>query len=50
MANEITGAMAKAYGLPGDVFVVVIQENPPENVSMGGQLVCDRGSGRNGES
>ncbi|MBN1288588.1 MAG: tautomerase family protein [Actinobacteria bacterium] len=49
LAREITDAMEKAYGFPRDVFVVVIKENPPENVSVGGKMVCDRGTG-NGES
>lgn len=39
---EITDALEKAYGLPRQVFVVVIKENPPENVCVGGELICDR--------
>ena len=40
--KEITKAAVKAYGLPKDVIVVLIKENPPENVSVGGQLILDR--------
>lgn len=42
LAAEITDAMEKAYGFPREVFVVVIKENPAENVSVGGTMVCDR--------
>jgi 4-oxalocrotonate tautomerase len=41
MAKEMTDSAAKAYGLPAAAFVVVIKENPPENVSVGGCLLCD---------
>lgn len=42
LTSEITDALEKAYGLPRDVYVVVIKENPPENVCVGGEMVCDR--------
>ena len=42
LAQEMTEAAVRAYGLPKEVIVVVIKENPPENVSVGGQLICDR--------
>ena len=42
LAREMTEAAVKAYGLPKEVIVVVIKENPPENVSVGGQLIIDR--------
>ncbi len=38
----VTEAMEKAYGLPRQVYVVVIKENPPENVCVGGEMICDR--------
>ena len=50
MVREITDAMEKAYGLPRHVYVVVIKENPPENVSVGGELVLDRTTGKEGGS
>ncbi len=42
LAKDITEAAANAYGLPEDVIVVLIKENSPENVSIGGQLLIDR--------
>lgn len=46
--RELTRAMneaaVKAYGLPKQTIVVVINENAPENVSVGGQLIIDRQS------
>jgi len=42
LAQEITETAVKAYGLPKEVIVVLIKENSPENVSVGGQLLIDR--------
>lgn len=42
LAREITDAMEKAYGIPRQAYVVIIRENPPENVCVGGELICDR--------
>jgi len=42
LASAITDAAVKAYGLPKETIVVVIKENSPENVSVGGQLIIDR--------
>ncbi len=42
LVAEITDALEKAYGLPREVYVVVIKENSPENVSVGGEMICDR--------
>ena len=42
LVQEMTDAATKAYGLPKDVIVVVIKENPPENVAVGGKLIVDR--------
>ncbi len=44
--KALTDAAAKAYGLPAQIMVVLIKENPPENVSVGGQLICDRNKTR----
>ena len=38
----VTDAAVKAYGLPKQSMVVVIQENHPENVGIGGELLVDR--------
>lgn len=42
LVKELTDAAVKAYGLPAQVIVVLIKENLPDNVSVGGQLICDR--------
>jgi 4-oxalocrotonate tautomerase family enzyme len=42
LTRAVTDAMEKYYGLPRDVYVVVIKENPPQNVSSGGELIIDR--------
>ena len=50
LTKAVTDAMEKYYGLPRDVYVVVIKENPPHNVSVGGELVVDRIARTNAES
>jgi len=42
LTGEITDALERAYGFPRQAFVVIIRENPPENVCVGGELLCDR--------
>ena len=42
LVAEVTETAVKAYGLPKDVIVVVIKENAPENVGVGGWLIADR--------
>ena len=42
LVQELTDATARAYGFPKEAMVVVIRENPPENVGVGGKLVVDR--------
>ena len=42
LVKEITDAAAKAYSLPKEVFVVVIKENSPDNVGIGGKLLIDK--------
>ena len=41
MALEMTECAARGYGLPKQAIVVVITENPPQNVCVGGRMVCD---------
>jgi len=43
LVEKITEAAVEAYGLPAQAIVVIIKENPPENVGVGGKLVIDRG-------
>lgn len=42
LVKEITDAVEKAYKLPRQAFVVIIKENPSENVGVGGELVIDK--------
>ncbi len=42
LVREMTDAATKAYGLPKEAIVVLIKENPPENVGVGGKLIIDR--------
>jgi len=42
LAKEVTAAAVRIYGLPPPAMVVVFHENPPENVAIGGELLCDR--------
>ena len=42
LVQEFTDAAVKAYGLPREVIVVLIKENAPENVGVGGELIIDR--------
>ena len=39
---KLTDAAAEAYGLSKEHIVVLIRENAPENVGVGGQLLADR--------
>jgi len=48
LTREITDALEKAYKLPRQVYVVVIRENLPENVCVGGEMICDRAPRREG--
>lgn len=41
LAKMITDAAVKVYNFPPQHIVVVIKENPVENVSVGGTLVAD---------
>jgi 4-oxalocrotonate tautomerase len=41
LTREITDAMEKAYRIPRQAYVVIIRENPSENVCVGGALLCD---------
>lgn len=42
LVQKITAAATEAYGLPAETIVVVIKENAPENVAVGGVLIVDR--------
>ena len=42
LVREMTDAAEKAFGLPRQTIVVIIKENKPENVGVGGVLVSER--------
>ena len=42
LVKDITEAATKTFGLSKEVIVVIIKENTPDNVSVGGQLIIDR--------
>ena len=42
LADGVTKVMCEVYGRPADQIIVIIRENPPENVAIGGKLVADR--------
>ena len=42
MAKELTAAAVKAYALPAEKIIVLIRENGPEQVAVGGTLIADR--------
>ena len=39
--QELTDAAIRAYGLPKEAIIVIIRENSPENVGVGGNLILD---------
>lgn len=43
LVKELTEAAVKAYSFPAQTIVVLIKENLPDNVGVGGQLIVDRG-------
>lgn len=45
LVKAVTEAAVKAYGLPKQAMVVVLKDNPPENVAIGGELLSDRPKG-----
>ena len=42
LVKEITDALEKTYKIPREAYVVVIKENSPENVGVGGKLIIDK--------
>ena len=42
LIKNVTDAAVKAYGLPKQAMIIVIKENNPENVGIGGELLVDR--------
>jgi 4-oxalocrotonate tautomerase len=42
LVKAVSAAMAEAYALPLTAIIVLIKENQPENVGVGGELLADR--------
>ena len=42
LAEALTDAACSVYDRPRNMIIVVIRENDPENVAIGGELVADR--------
>ncbi len=42
LARRLTEVAAEVYGMDKEHIIVLIRENPPENVGVGGELVIDR--------
>lgn len=42
LVKELTDAAVKIYELPAQAIVVLIKENLPDNVGVGGQLISDK--------
>ena len=42
MVKDLTAAAVKAYALPAEKIIVLIRENGPEQVAVGGTLIADR--------
>ncbi len=40
--REVTEVASRYYRIPEDAMVVIIKENLPENVGLGGNLLADR--------
>jgi len=40
--SVLTDAASEAYNLPKQVIVLLLKENSPENVAVGGELIVDR--------
>ena len=42
LVRELTVAAARAYGMPAEKIIVLIRENSPDQVAVGGTLIADR--------
>jgi 4-oxalocrotonate tautomerase len=40
--QSVTDAASALYGLPAQAIIILLQENAPDNVGVGGQLLVDR--------
>lgn len=42
LANELTNLAARAYELPESTIIIMLRENAPDQVAVGGTLIADR--------
>ena len=42
MVDKLTTAAAGAYGMPKEKIIIMIRENAPDQVAVGGVLIADR--------
>ena len=42
LTRRLTEVMCDVYQRPAGHIIVIVQENPPENISIGGVLIADR--------
>ncbi len=42
LVKEVTDSAAKAYGLAKEKIIIILHENTPEQVGVGGELLADR--------
>ncbi|MCS7253858.1 MAG: 4-oxalocrotonate tautomerase DmpI [Armatimonadota bacterium] len=42
LTRRLTEVAAEIYGMSKEHIIVLIRENPPENVGVGGELIADR--------
>lgn len=45
LAKRLTEIAADIYGMDKQHIIILIRENEPENVSVGGELIADRRKG-----
>lgn len=42
LVSKLSDVAAEVYGIAKEHMIVLIRENAPENVGVGGQLIADR--------
>lgn len=42
LAHELTSLAAQAYELPASTMIIMLRENAPDQVAVGGTLIADR--------
>ena len=42
LVKKLTNSAVEIYGIDKEHIIVLIRENAPENVGVGGQLIADR--------